>query len=94
MSQWISNPLAAQFPKSYAACDLQKDSKSIIPPIDAKPKDVRSKSKNLAVFVSTKRNQFLTQDSVEGQLQINCTSAKSLKIGKITVSLIGIEGTG
>ena len=69
-----------------------RETKSLIPPVDANPKDIKSRVPNLGIAISSKRNQFLTTDLVQGQVQIDCHSDK-VKIGKILVSLIGIEGS-
>ena len=91
MVQWIPNPLATQMPIESTRTYEMRETKSLIPPVDANPKDIKSRVSNLGIAISTKRNQFLTTDLVQGQVQIDCHSDK-VKIGKILVSLIGIEG--
>ncbi|KAJ3312318.1 hypothetical protein HDV04_003211 [Boothiomyces sp. JEL0838] len=69
----------------------QKIFKSILPPFETAPKDVKSRIPSLEVELSLDRDTFVTNTSVEGKLKLTCYKEGICKLGRILVYLIGIE---
>ena len=66
------------------------DNCEVLPPFGFK--HTKSQAKGLSVNVLLDRESYLTADSVTGTLEIKCPKTKKIKLGKISVHLIGFEG--
>jgi hypothetical protein len=51
------------------------------------------KSSNVTVTLDTDRNKFVAGQDISGRLTLVCTSATKVKLGEMTVGLIGFEET-
>ncbi|KAJ3255320.1 hypothetical protein HK103_006343 [Boothiomyces macroporosus] len=102
MTNWHSNPISTAISQEYMNdhdYDIhslspetdQKIFKSILPPFETAPKDVKSRIPSLEVELSLERDTFVTNSSVEGKLKLTCYKEGICKLGRIMVYLIGIE---
>ncbi|KAJ3320166.1 hypothetical protein HDV06_005643 [Boothiomyces sp. JEL0866] len=102
MTNWQSNPISTAISQEYmndADFDIHSitpdaDSrvfKSILPPFETAPKDVKSRIPSLEVEINLERNTFVTNGNVEGKLKITCYKEGICKLGRILVYLVGIE---
>ncbi|KAI9326146.1 hypothetical protein DFJ73DRAFT_801466 [Zopfochytrium polystomum] len=99
----LHNPVVQTAAPAAAAPAPLEHVPSIIPaspvdealwPLTMPQKDLRSRVAGLSLKLSCDRGTHVTSEPLTGRLEIHCTNATHLKIGKIQVHLFGIEETG
>ncbi|KAJ3271440.1 hypothetical protein HDV01_006646 [Terramyces sp. JEL0728] len=102
MTSWQSNPISTAISQDYMdekeidnrPPRTDNDSrvfKSVLPPFETAPKQVKSRIPSLEVEISLDRSTFVTNSFVDGKLKITCYKEGFCKLGRILVYLVGIE---
>ncbi|KAJ3291641.1 hypothetical protein HDU79_002152 [Rhizoclosmatium sp. JEL0117] len=92
-AEWQTNPLQTTEPKEIGperneTLALATDAKPV-PPFDQV--DTKTRSGSLRTRLDLTAGIFIACNNVSGRFTLKCTSAKNVKIGKITVYLAGYE---
>lgn len=90
--EWQDNPIAAQDETNELVMVHQAPLVGFLPPFDRDTATVSSTIPGLSVQIYMDQTVFIANQEVTGYLFIDCKRQDCLKIGKINVHVVGMEG--